>query len=60
MVVRDLLIKRGEVQKILKCCKIFLIHVGKGLSPGRKVPCTKHNIHKKDLAEIDHGGLGIV
>ena len=36
---------------INKCafCKFFLkkIHVGRVLSPGRKLPCAKHNVHKK-------------
>ena len=46
-------------QKIL--C-ISLIHVGRAISPGRKLPCAKRNIHKKlqDLAEKGHGGLGFI
>ena len=41
--------------------KNLITCVGKGVSPGRKLPCAKRNkTLKKDLAEKGHGGLGMI
>ena len=41
--------------------KNLITCMGKGVSPGRKLPCAKRNkTLKKDLAEKGHGGLGMV